>query len=169
MRNIIIDGYNVIRAEPRFQSLERVSLEHARDVLVQTLASAPRLSNERIVVVFDGRFGSRSHVHASRRGRVEILYSGIGQTADEVIIDQVRRLLPARTVVVSNDLEVRDRARVMGSDVSSAENLLKQVPGPVLKRRTDEDDAEERATLSTVKRGNPRRSSRKSRRREVRF
>src|SRR5947199_19155 len=51
MRHIIVDGYNVIRADSRLQSLERVSLEHAREVLVRTLASSPRLANDDLQVV----------------------------------------------------------------------------------------------------------------------
>lgn len=170
MRHIIIDGYNVIRADPRFQSLERVSLERARDVLVQTLASAPRLANDRVTVVFDGRNGTRAHTHAQRRGRIDILYSGRGETADTVIVSQARRLAgTARVVVVTNDVEVRENCRAEGCEVSGSENLLGQIPGRPREHRAEADDGVER-TLSTEKRGNPRRAPRGRRRnREIRF
>jgi predicted RNA-binding protein with PIN domain len=168
VRHIIVDGYNVIRADPRLQGFERVSLERAREVLVQTLASAPRLANDRVTVVFDGTRGSRAHVHRHQLGRIETLYSAQGQTADEVIVDQARRLSHAgRVVVVSNDQEVCDRCRAEGCEVSGSENLLRQLPGRV-QSRTEPDDEPE-PTLSTIKRGNPRRASRRNRRREVRF
>lgn len=169
MRYIIVDGYNVIRADSRLQSLERTSLEHAREVLVQTLASSPRLANDRVVVVFDGTHGTRQHVHGHNRGRVVITYSARGQSADDVIVSQAgeySRL--GRVVVVSNDGEIRDQCVRMGCEVSGSENLLQQMPGRLSQPRPDEDN--ELATLSTAKRGNPRRAAKRTRRqREVRF
>jgi len=170
VRHIIVDGYNVIRADPRLQSFERVSLEHAREVLVKTLASSPRLANDQLTVVFDGGRGSRPHIHSERLGRVVLVYSAQGQTADDVIVSQARSLAGAhRVVVVSNDVEVRERCRAVGCEVSAAENLLTQLPGASRPLAHDnEDDVD--TTLSTVKRGNPRRSSRRARRqRDVRF
>jgi len=49
VRHIVVDGYNVIRADARLQSFERQSLKHARQVLAQMLASSPRLANDRII------------------------------------------------------------------------------------------------------------------------
>ncbi len=170
MRQIIIDGYNVIRADPRLLWLERVSLQTARDVLVRTLASSPRLANDRILVVFDGRGGNRSHVHSHRVGRIDTMYSAIGQSADDVIVQQARALVASGPViVVSNDHEVRDRCRAEGCGVSTSENLLGQIPGRA-KRRPEEPADGPDGTLSTVKRGNPRRQSKRDRgRREIRF
>ncbi|MBV9282603.1 MAG: NYN domain-containing protein [Chloroflexi bacterium] len=170
MRHIIVDGYNVIRADARLQALERTSLERAREVLVQTLASSPRLANDALTVVFDGKDGSRRHVHSHRLGRVELLYSGQGQSADEVIVQQARSLAGRdRVIVVSNDVEVRERCRAAGCQVSGSENLLAQLPGGFGSSRV-RDDEDEPPRLSTAKRGNPRRSPRRARRqRDLRF
>lgn len=170
MRHIIVDGYNVIRADPRLQSFEHVSLEHARDVLVRTLASSPRLVNDRVLVVFDGTRGSRSHVHAHRLGRIDTLYSARGQSADDVIVAQAQALsASARVVVVTNDVAVRENCRAAGCEVSGSENLLGQLPGK-LRPPAREQEEPLRTGQSTVKHGNPRRASRKGRRpRDVRF
>lgn len=175
MRHIIVDGYNVIRADSRLLSFERVSLEHAREVLVRTLASSPRLANDEVTVVFDGAQGSRGHVHGYRMGRIELIYSARGQSADDVIINRARSLAPrSRVVVVSNDVEVREHCRAEGCEVSGSENLLGQLPGraaPLQRYQTSEnDDHHTRETLSTDKRGNPRRASRRARKqRDFRF
>jgi predicted RNA-binding protein with PIN domain len=171
MRHILVDGYNVIRADPRLQSLERTSLERAREVLVQTLASSPRLANDQITVVFDGAAGVRGHVHSQRLGRILLLYSARGQTADDVIVAEAGALRGrGRVVVVSNDAEVRDRCRAVGCAVSTSENLLGQMPGHARPAWSDEDEDEAAPSLSTAKRGNPHRASKRSRaRREVRF
>ncbi|GAC1445248.1 MAG: hypothetical protein NVSMB52_05830 [Chloroflexota bacterium] len=171
MRYIIVDGYNVIRADPRLQSLESVSLEHARDVLVRTLASSPRLANDAITVVFDGTNGVRGHVHTQRLGRVDMVYSARGQSADDVIVARAQELSShGQVVVVSNDVEVRENCRAEGCDVSGSENLLTQIPGRARPPQRAMDGEADSSTRSTVKRGNPRRSSRKDRRqRDIRF
>jgi uncharacterized protein len=170
VRQIIIDGYNVIRADTRLESLERVSLQTARDVLVRTLASAPRLANDRILVVFDGRGGTRPHVHSLRVGRIDTMYSAQGQTADEVIVQQAGVLArTGRVVVVSNDVEVRERCRAEGCEVSASGNLLDQIPGRPRTGSPEKEDLD-LPTLSSVKRGNPRRSSKRDRgKRDIRF
>lgn len=171
VRHIIVDGYNVIRADPRLQSFERVSLEHAREVLVRTLASSPRLVNDQVTVVFDGIGGTRQHVQSQRMGRILILYSARGQTADDVIVTHAQnQSSQAKVIVVSNDVAVRENCRAAGCEVSGSENLLSQLPGQRRPRPEPADDDERDPTLSTVKRGNPRRSSkRERRRRDIRF
>jgi predicted RNA-binding protein with PIN domain len=172
VRHIIVDGYNVIRADARLQSFERVSLEHARDVLVRTLSSSPRLANDDVLVVFDGRFGTRTHVHGQTRGRIRLLYSARGQTADDVIVQEARNLArSASVVVVTNDVEVREHCRAEGCEVSGSENLLTQLPGARNPARVSrEEDVDYPSSVSTEKRGNPRRSSRRERkRRDFRF
>jgi predicted RNA-binding protein with PIN domain len=172
VRHIIVDGYNVIRADARLQSFERVSLEHARDILVRTLASSPRLANDDVLVVFDGRFGTRAHVHGQNRGGIRVLYSARGQTADDVIVIEARNLArTAPVVVVTNDVEVREHCRAEGCEVSGSENLLHQLPGARTSARApSNDDDDYRPSLSTDKRGNPRRTSRRERKqRDFRF
>jgi predicted RNA-binding protein with PIN domain len=172
VRHILVDGYNVIRADARLLALERVSLENARAVLVRTLASSPRLANDDIVVVFDGGAGTRTHIHGYRMGRVRLLYSARGQTADDVIVAEARTMARSGpVVVVTNDVEVREHCREAGCEVSGSENLLQQIPGHAPARREHEPgDGDGRVGLSTEKRGNPRRSSRKARQqRDFRF
>jgi uncharacterized protein len=170
VRQIIIDGYNVIRADSRLQSLERESLQTARDVLVRTLASSPRLANDRVLVVFDGRGGTRRHVHSLRVGRIDTMFSAQGQSADDVIVQQAGTLVrTGRVVVVSNDVEVRERCRAEGCEVSASGNLLDQIPGRPRKGPPEREELEI-PSLSTVKRGNPRRSSKRDRgSRDIRF
>jgi len=169
VRHIIIDGYNVIRADPRLQWLEQGSMQHARNVLVQTLASSPRLVNDDIVVVFDGRGGTRAHVHSHKMGRIMTLYSARGQSADDVIVSHAQELARVgRVVVVSNDVEVREHCRAAGCEISASENLLGQIPGRP--RMVQPREWAHEPTLSTEKRGNPRKASKKARKnRDIRF
>jgi predicted RNA-binding protein with PIN domain len=168
LRHIIVDGYNVIRADPRLLEFERRSLDDAREVLIRTLASAPRLVNDRVTVVFDAELGVRRHAHRRQAGRIEVVYSPAGRRADDLIMAQAEALAGTGTViVVSNDREIQDRCRAAGCQVSGSENLLGQLPG---RMRPEPDDEGEIRTLSTAKRGNPRRAPRgRKRQRDVRF
>jgi predicted RNA-binding protein with PIN domain len=169
VRHIIVDGYNVIRADPRLQSFEHEGLDKARDVLVRTLGSSPRLARDTITVVFDGTGGTRGHVHGYTLGRVRVVYSARGQSGAVVLVRQageLSRLGPV--IVVTNDVEVRERCRAERCEVSGSENLLGQLPGRPRRAPVPDDDVPE-PSLSTVKRGNPRRSPRRSRERDVRF
>lgn len=170
MRHIIVDGYNVIRADPRLLAFERRSLDEAREVLIRTLASSPRLVNDRVTVVFDAAYGARSHAHHRQAGRISVVYSASGQRADDLIMAEAEHLAgKGSVIVVSNDREIRDRCRAAGCQVSGSENLLGQLPGHA-RRVEPTEDADDVRTLSTTKRGNPRRAPRGRRRsRDVRF
>jgi len=170
MRHIIVDAYNVIRADPRLLAFERRSLDEAREVLIGTLAGSPRLVNDRVTVVFDAALGTRRHAHHRQAGKITVVYSAAGQSADDLIVLQAGSLARSGSViVVTNDRDVRDRCRDAGCEVSGSENLLGQLPGRAAPRPPDQDDEDYR-TLSTAKRGNPRRAPRGRRRsRDVRF
>lgn len=170
VRHIIVDGYNVIRADPRLQSFEREGLEKARDVLVRTLSSSPRLAADQVTVVFDGTGGTRGHIHAHTVGRIRVLYSARGQSADDVIVREAgASRAGGQVIVVTNDIEVREQCRAAGCEVSGSENLLDQLPGNVRRLPAREDEEDRDPSLSTVKRGNSRRAPRRSRNRDVRF
>ncbi len=115
MRRVtIVDGYNVIRCDPTLANLERRSLELAREALVRRLAVDARLAKDEVIVVFDGAQGGRSFEHGERRGRVRVVYSRFGESADEVI----KRLVTTTAGdvrVISNDRELRDFASAYGS------------------------------------------------------
>ena len=175
-RHIIVDGYNVIRADPTLQRAERVSLEEARRVLLSTLNSSPRLRNDEVTVVFDGTFEGRPYANSQRFGRVTALYSARGQTADDVIKARVGVLSgssarPADIVVVTNDGEIRRHCLALGCQVSGSENLLNQLPGPrhaQLRRqalqRQERDDEVYGPPPGGPKKGNPRRKPKRERR-----
>jgi hypothetical protein len=109
-------------------------------------------------------------MHATHQKGIEVVYSGGGQTADDVIVAEASRLAgTGRVIVVSNDADLRSRCLSAGCEVSGSQNLLRQMPGRA-PAPSDEEDGESPPTLSTRKHGNPHRAPRKARRpRPVRF
>jgi uncharacterized protein len=111
---IIIDGYNLIRQYPPLAQVELREFSQGREKLLQWLADYRRTSALPLTVVFDGgRGGGDREEHDLYRG-IKIIYSPLGQTADDIIKRLVRKN-PAQSMVVSSDLELVNYCRALGS------------------------------------------------------
>lgn len=127
---LIVDGYNIIKQTPDLYERERASLEAARDALVAQLAEIHASSNlyTRITVVFDGQGGSGPSLQRGM-GRVRVVFSRKGETADAMIIRLVRGdRQPRGIVVMTDDREVQRHVRASGAQTLSAADLLNEVP-----------------------------------------
>jgi predicted RNA-binding protein with PIN domain len=103
--HIIVDGYNLIRQSDTFRQAERKSLEEGRNALIRSLAGYRKLRGHRITIVFDGWVGGSPLEERDRAGEVEIVYSRLGEKADEVI----KRMLAKgdeEILVVTSDREI---------------------------------------------------------------
>ena len=120
---VLVDGYNVLHAIPKFAPRGR-DLAPSRDRFEAWLAeAASRAGVQGCVLVWDGRAGSRE----SRAGRLTVLYTAAGTSADERILDLCRgpfAFRPATTWVVSSDSDVREPARQLGFPSLGARTLL---------------------------------------------
>jgi predicted RNA-binding protein with PIN domain len=154
----LIDGYNVIRRDPGLRAAEAESLEAGRAALLRLVAAAARRTTDRFTVVFDGaRVGPR----AALPGQIEVVFSPPGRTADDVLADRVRRAGAGGAVVVSSDRAVQGAARRARCEAVTAEEFVRQLGrGGCADDRDADEDAERGAR---VKRGNPRRLSKRDR------
>ncbi len=112
--HLIIDGYNLIRQSPDLQRLDARELEAGREALLSRLASYRSRSHHKITVVFDGWQGGDLKESRDQQQGILIIYSRLGERADEVI----KRLLVregCRAVVVSSDRELQECARRAGA------------------------------------------------------
>jgi predicted RNA-binding protein with PIN domain len=103
--HIIVDGYNLIRQSDTFRHSEMKSLEEGRNALIRSLAGYRKLRGHRITVVFDGWEGGSPREERDLAFGVEIIYSRLGEKADEVI----KRLLgkgSEESLVVTSDREI---------------------------------------------------------------
>lgn len=112
---VLVDGYNVLHAIPRFAP-RGGDLAEAREAFERWLGqSAARNRVTESVVVWDGRRGSRSATRRSRR--LTVLYTEPPQTADDRILELCRGPYAGRaavTWVVSSDRDVQGPARQLG-------------------------------------------------------
>src|SRR4051794_36776624 len=81
-RDILVDGYNVIKRAPSFQAVRAQSLASARAQLIALLRNRYRHTPHQVIVVFDG---NEAHEQISHEQRIRIIYSPHGESADNVI------------------------------------------------------------------------------------
>ena len=159
--HLIIDGYNLIGSEKGL----RGDLEGKRNQLVRQLQRYQESKGYPITVVFDGwRSGWRHEVEEKKDG-ITVIFSQLGEKADSVI-QRLAREMGSGCVVVTSDREVRSAAEAGGAvAVYSGEFSAK------LKNLDRELIFEEEEGLERVegKKGNPRKLSKRERKRRERL
>lgn len=117
--HLVVDGYNVTKAEGGFGDLE---LEKQRDRLIQEVGKLTRKKGIKSTVVFDG---SKVPPGTSKlnRGPARVEFS-IEETADDHIVALLDGLPQHPIVVATNDRELQGRARAKGATVATSNQLL---------------------------------------------
>ena len=129
MRRLIVDGYNVIHAWPSLKRLLDVSLEAARDKLIERLAVYGLVTGEEVTVVFDAhKTAARASAEEWVEG-VRVVFTRKGHSADHAIERIAYGASEAGAVitVATSDRFQRDLVRGMGGAVISAQELERQV------------------------------------------
>ena len=110
---VLVDGYNVLHAIPKFAP-RGGDLVSARDRFESWLAQAAAHAGvQRCILVWDGRGGVRQ----KRAGRLTVLYTAAGTSADDRLLELCRGPFASRnasTWIVSSDGDVREPARQLG-------------------------------------------------------
>lgn len=81
----VVDGYNIIFAWPSLQSLARESLEHAREKLIDILASYGKSKGYMLVLVFDAMYTEETEKSMKLGRDCEIIFTDKEETADSRI------------------------------------------------------------------------------------
>jgi predicted RNA-binding protein with PIN domain len=129
MNRLIVDGYNVIHAWPTLKRLLGVSLEAARDKLVERLSVFGLVTETDVTVVFDAHHSSAMANAEENVEGVHVVFTRKGHSADHVI----ERLAYDATgagvnlTVATSDRFQSDMVRGMGGAVISAPELERQV------------------------------------------
>jgi len=152
---VLIDAYNLM-------GTERGDLEAAREELVRSVTEYRSRTSHDITLVFDGYIDG-GYGSSTVRGGVRVVYTGIGEKADQAILRMLQRGVEA--AVISSDREVQAGAWAAGAVAVDAETFMKKLwaggrePGGYA---MDEDDDEDEDTYAgSRKKGNPRKTSRK--------
>ena len=163
--HIIVDGYNLIRQSDTFRHSERKSLEEGRNALIRSLAVYRKIRGHRVTVVFDGWVGGSPTEERDLAGGVEIIYSRLGEKADEVI----KRLLgkgSEEILVVTSDREIATFAARRGKGtIASPEfaSRLDRIAAGELPADTLGDEETESERTGGKRKGPARRLSKQKR------
>jgi len=124
--DILVDGYNVIKNNPMFRSLEHQNLAEARHLLIRQLKNRYRHSCHSVIVVFDGDGASEQVSHDDH---IRIVYSRYGETADSVIVRLVAEARKAgrHVKMYSDDGEVRTSVVEQQGGVYTTKQLITQL------------------------------------------
>lgn len=126
MRFLIVDGHSMIFACADLASLQRSNGEAARNELVARLTAFQDATNERVVVVFDGR-GAKT-TSSMRKAGIQVIYSRSGQTADSVIERLVANYGTSHDLrVATNDRAEQMTASGFGAGIISIGQLMAEM------------------------------------------
>jgi predicted RNA-binding protein with PIN domain len=159
--HLIIDGYNLLHADRTLVPLNPIQLQRERDRLVDQLSAYRSLRQKEITVIFDGWQGGWSTEKKERKKGIELVFSKLGEKADEVIKRLVREKGSGVTVVTS-DREISRYAERMAVAVIPVDQFKEKMENALTKGEKDFQDEEERS--GEKKKGPSRMLSKKEKR-----
>lgn len=107
MRNVFVDGYNVINSWPGLRDLVEYSLESARQKLIDILENYAVYKGYKVFIVFDAHMKKGSLGNKEVYSGVVVIYTKEGETADSYIekaVNDIGRKTEV-CVVTSDSLE----------------------------------------------------------------
>lgn len=126
---ILVDGYSLLHSWPELAPGAARHSERARDALTDQLQRYQDASGTPVTVVFDGRGSGRGpRAKPGAAHTMEILFSGGGRTADDLIERAAHRFQPyGEVLVVTDDFAERDTVSAAGALVASCANFISMI------------------------------------------
>jgi len=160
--HLIIDGYNLLHVGRSLVLLNPMELQRERDRLIDQLSAYGKIRRWEITVVFDGWQGGWSTEKREKKKGIELIFSRLGEKADEVI----KRLVERRgsgTMVITSDRDVSRFAERMAVTVIPSEEFKEKMERAIVNpgKKIEQDEEEGRGAK---KKGPSRRPSKKERR-----
>jgi len=159
--HLIIDGYNLLHVDRILIHLNPTQLQRERDRLIDQLSAYRSLRQMEITVVFDGWQGGWSMEKRERNKGIELVYSKLGEKADEVIKRLVREK-GAGVTVISSDRELSRYAEKMAVATVPSDQFKEKMENALLRGEKDFQEEEERT--GEKKKGPSRMLSKKEKR-----
>ncbi|NMO97532.1 NYN domain-containing protein [Paenibacillus lemnae] len=148
---LLVDGYNMIGGWPFLAELSKISMQEARDALLEKLADYQAFSGLRIIAIFDA-YLVPGLGKSFTQGKVQVYFTKEKETADECIERLVGEFSHRRRkiYVATSDLIEQHIIFALGALRISARELLHQVKQSEkeVKRKIEQDrDNSRRNTL----------------------
>ena len=158
----IIDGYNLVHAGRSGPQRGNGDLQGERERLIDRLAAYRRKKQCEMTVVFDGWQGGWVTEGRDRQKGIDLIFSKLGEKADEVIKRIVQEQGSA-AVVVTSDREVSQFSERLSVSVIPSEQFLARITERILPS-SPKGDIPVESERGEKKKGPSRRLSKKERR-----
>jgi predicted RNA-binding protein with PIN domain len=125
---ILVDGYSLLHSWPELAAGRARHSAAARDELVSVLTQYQDSLGTPVTIFFDGS-GARPHAPSQEsRSHIEVLFSGAGRTADDLIERATHRFQAyGEVLVVTDDRAEQDTVIGLGGQVASCGNFLQML------------------------------------------
>jgi predicted RNA-binding protein with PIN domain len=163
--HLIIDGYNLLHVGRSGNPLSAAELQRERERLIDRLSTYRRNRLCDMTVVFDGWQSGWATEKRERQKGIDLIFSKLGEKADEVIKRMVKEK-GAGGIVVTSDREIARFAEKISVPVVPSEQFLERMEKLVF-RPEKEFDGNEEGDRGEKKKGPSRRLSKKERRAKV--
>jgi hypothetical protein len=160
--HLIIDGYNLLHIAHSLTRLDSTQLRQERDRLINQLSAYQKLKPSAITLVFDGWLGGWTTEQREVKRGIEVIYSRLGEKADEVIKRLVRETGSA-AIVITSDRDISKFAERMDAAVIPSEQFQErlELSPDRLEEGLEEEEEEDKGVK---KKGLARRLSKKEKR-----
>ncbi len=136
MSILIVDGYNIIHADPGLVQLLERDLESAREGLLSMLRPMQDQGLYDIVVVFDSSNRETQQATLEEIGGIEVAFTAAGQSADAFVERLVRRLAKQGAVLVAtDDRQLQYVVQGYGAVIKTSETLRSEMADVTLEIR----------------------------------
>ncbi len=139
--HLIIDGYNLLHVTRSLTQLSSIELQRERDQLIHQLSAYRQIKPCEITIVFDGWQGGWNTERKEWQKGIELIFSKLGEKADEVI----KRLVKEKgsgAIVITSDREVAKYAEKMAAAVIPSDQFREKMERSVLKIEKDFEEEE---------------------------
>ena len=159
---LIIDGYNLLHVGRLPIALSTDDLQRERDRLIDQVSSYRQTKPCEITLVFDGWQGGWASEKKERRKGIDVIFSRLGEKADEVIKRLVKEKGPGR-IVITSDRDIARYAEKMGAAVIPSDQFRERMQMSTVRiEKGSEEDEDERTGMK--RKGPSRRLSKKEKR-----
>jgi predicted RNA-binding protein with PIN domain len=125
---ILVDGYSLLHSWPELAPGKPRHSAAAREELVYILTRYQDAVGTPVTIFFDGSGAPPNVPKHEARGHVEVLFSGAGQTADDLIERAAHRFQDYGDILaVTDDNAERDVVIGLGGHASSCHNFIRTV------------------------------------------
>jgi len=163
--HLIIDGYNLLHVDRSLINLQFLQLQRERERLIDRLSIYQKLKQCGMTVVFDGWEGGWSTETREKRKGIEVIFSRLGEKADEVLKRLVKKK-GSGVILITSDREVARFAGRMEVAVIPSEQFREK-----LEERSSDgfEESPEEDEKGMKKKGPSRRPSKKEKRARAAF